>query len=324
MPTDLTLAICMYNAEDYITETLQCILAQTKQDFHLLILDDCSTDNCANCVEHFFNIHPRQYELIRHNENKGLAAMRHKAEQYAQTQYLLFVDADDLPVNTLVEKLYTKITSDNDLMAVGCYMDYINDEGKPIAGGIYLGDITKKSFYSKAEKEKLIFMPAIAIFDRELALSVGGHNIEGFPIGKPRYQDYCEDLDLWTRMSDLYKQNKAIIVIPEVLYHYRKHIQSLSANTLPMLLRMRHIKYNLKRRRRHEVELSFIDFYNGLSYEEIRSLEKTAKAINMLRDAYNHLRQGKVFRGIWYLSIALVRKPSYLLDKLKHNLLPKH
>ncbi|MDO4714851.1 MAG: glycosyltransferase family 2 protein [Bacteroidales bacterium] len=324
MPTDLTLAICMYNAEDYITETLQCILAQTKQDFHLLILDDCSTDNCANCVEHFFNIHPRQYELIRHNENKGLAAMRHKAEQYAQTQYLLFVDADDLPVNTLVEKLYTKITSDNDLMAVGCYMDYINDEGKPIAGGIYLGETTKKSFYSKAEKEKLIFMPAIAIFDRELALSVGGHNIEGFPIGKPRYQDYCEDLDLWTRMSDLYKQNKAIIVIPEVLYHYRKHIQSLSANTLPMLLRMRHVKQNLKRRRQGKNDMSFIDFYAQLTPERYQQLKSEAKAADMLRMGYYNLRKGKYFSGLLLLCQSICASPSYFLDKIKHNLLHKY
>ena len=33
--TEITLAICMYNAENYIEETLACILAQTMQDFRI-------------------------------------------------------------------------------------------------------------------------------------------------------------------------------------------------------------------------------------------------------------------------------------------------
>ncbi|MFM9587287.1 glycosyltransferase family 2 protein, partial [Streptomyces caniscabiei] len=42
---DLTVAICMYNAERYIEETLECLMAQTVQDFHLFIVNDCSTDS---------------------------------------------------------------------------------------------------------------------------------------------------------------------------------------------------------------------------------------------------------------------------------------
>ncbi|MFR1327099.1 MAG: glycosyltransferase family 2 protein [Bacteroides cellulosilyticus] len=45
----------MYNAEQYIEKTLCSILSQTKQDFQLLIVDDCSTDNSVECVEHFFS-----------------------------------------------------------------------------------------------------------------------------------------------------------------------------------------------------------------------------------------------------------------------------
>lgn len=54
----LTLAICMYNAEQYIEETLECLMTQTMQDFHLLIVDDCCTDNSVKVVEQFLqNIH---------------------------------------------------------------------------------------------------------------------------------------------------------------------------------------------------------------------------------------------------------------------------
>lgn len=321
METNLTLAICMYNAEKYIEETLQCIMAQTMQDFHLMIVNDCSTDGSVACVESFFKEHPRQNELVNLPVNGGLCAGRRYVEEHAKTKYIMFVDADDCPYPDLVEKLYGKISSDSDLMAVGCHLEYIDSDGKKMNGGIFLGETTKEGFYKKAEKEKLIFMQPTAVYDRELALSVGGHNTTGFPPGKPRYQDLCEDLDLWTRMSDLYKDGKAIVVIPEILCRYRKHEQALSANSLEMILRMRHIKTNLKRRRRGEKELSFIEFREQMSKEEAKKLEKEAKAADSLRNAYYCLKKGKLFSGIKYLSISVYNNPSYIVDKIKHNLL---
>ena len=291
MKTDLTLAICMYNAEKYIEETLLCIMAQTKQDFYLMIINDCSTDSSADVVNRFFVDHPRQYEMVNLPENRGLAFGRRYVEEHADTKYLLFVDADDCPLPLFVEKLYDKISSDSQLMAVGCYLEYMNLDGKKTKGGIFIGETSKNGFYQKALKEKLIFMASTSIYNREVALSVGGHNIYGFPEGKPRYQDLCEDLDLWTRMSDLYVDGKAIIVVPEVLYKYRKG-DGISTGAYGMLLRMRHIKTNLKRRRSGENELSFIDFQNSLSEKEITSLKKEATAVNSFRNAYYYLKKG--------------------------------
>ncbi|WP_294604753.1 glycosyltransferase family 2 protein [uncultured Bacteroides sp.] len=321
MTNDLTLAICMYNAEKYIEETLQCIIAQTMQDFYLLIVNDCSTDNSVQIVEDFFKRNLRQYELVNLPQNGGLCAGRRFVEEYVTTKYLLFVDADDCPYPSLVEKLYNKISSDGNLMAVGCHLEYMDSNGGKMDGGIFLGETTKEGFYEKAAKEKLIFMQPTAIYDRLLALQVGGHNITGFPNGKPRYQDLCEDLDLWTRMSDLYKKGKAIVVIPEVLCKYRKHEQALSANSLGMILRMRHIKANLKQRRRGEKELSFIEFRDRMSKEELKKLEKDAKSADCLRNAYYCLKKGKLIQFIKYLSVSAFCNPGYAVDKVKHNLL---
>lgn len=320
MKTDLTLAICMYNAEKYIEETLLCIMAQTKQDFFLMIINDCSTDNSANVVNRFFVDHPRQYEMVNLPENRGLAFGRRYVEEHADTKYLLFVDADDCPLPLFVEKLYDKISSDSQLMAVGCYLEYMNLDGKKTKGGIFIGETSKNGFYQKALKEKLIFMASTSIYNREVALSVGGHNIDGFPEGKPRYQDLCEDLDLWTRMSDLYVDGKAIIVIPEVLYKYRKG-DGISTGAYGMLLRMRHIKTNLKRRRSGEKELSFIDFQNSLSEKEIASLKKEATAVNSFRNAYYYLKKGNFLLFIKNIFISIYNNPKYMMDKIKHNLL---
>ena len=320
MKTDITLAICMYNAEKYIEETLLCIMAQTKQDFFLMIINDCSTDSSADVVNRFFVDHPRQYEMVNLPENRGLAFGRRYVEEHADTKYLLFVDADDCPLPLFVEKLYDKISSDSQLMAVGCYLEYMNLDGKKTKGGIFIGETSKNGFYQKALKEKLIFMASTSIYNREVALSVGGHNIDGFPEGKPRYQDLCEDLDLWTRMSDLYVDGKAIIVVPEVLYKYRKG-DGISTGAYGMLLRMRHIKTNLKRRRSGDKELSFIDFQNSLSEKEITSLKKEAAAVNSFRNAYYYLKKGNFLLFIKNVAISIYNNPKYLIDKIKHNLL---
>lgn len=320
MKTEITLAICMYNAEKYIEETLSCIMAQTMQDFHLLIVNDCSTDGSVECVKRFFKQNLRQYELVSLPENRGLCAGRRFVEEHATTKYLLFVDADDCPLPYFVEKLYKKIISDDKLIAVGCYLQYIDLYGRRIKGGIFLGETTKDSFFQKARNGKLIFMASTSLYDREIALSVGGHNINGFPKGKPRYQDLCEDLDLWTRMSDLYTEGKAIVVIPEVLYYYRKG-DGISLSSLGMLLRMRHIKMNLKRRRKGLDEWSFIDFRAQLSTEEMRRLEKEACAADALRRAYYHLHAGHIMAGVKDLFLSIKSNPHYFVDKVKHNLL---
>ena len=320
MKTEVTLAICMYNAEKYIEETLSCIMARTMQDFHLLIVNDCSTDGSVECVKRFFKQNPRQYELVSLPENRGLCAGRRFVEEHATTKYLLFVDADDCPLPYFVEKLYKKIISDDKLIAVGCYLQYIDLYGRRITGGIFLGETTKDSFFQKARNGKLIFIASTSLYDREIALSVGGHNINGFPKGKPRYQDLCEDLDLWTRMSDLYTEGKAIVVIPEVLYYYRKG-DGISLSSLGMLLRMRHIKMNLKRRRKGLDEWSFIDFRAQLSTEEMRRLEKEACAADALRRAYYHLHAGHIMAGVKDLFLSIKSNPHYFVDKVKHNLL---
>jgi glycosyltransferase involved in cell wall biosynthesis len=321
--TNLTLAICVYNAEKYIKETLESVMAQTMQDFHLLIVNDCSTDDSVAVIVKFFNEHPRQYEIVTLKENGGLCVARRFAEEYAGTRYIMFVDADDCIKPECVEKLYNTISLDCDLIAVGCHAEYMNSESKKINGGIYIGETTKEGFYEKAAKEKLIFMLTSAMYDREVALSVGGHNITGFPDGRPRYQDLCEDLDLWTRMSDLYTQDKAIIVIPETLYRYRKHENAMSADSTGMILRMRHIKKNLKLRRRGEKELTFIEYRNSLSPQEINRLEKDAKAANALRQSYYALKKGRLFTFIGKLTSSIYNNPSYFIDKIRHNIFKK-
>lgn len=318
---DLTVAICLYNCEKYIEKTLACIVNQTYQKFDLLIVNDCSTDRSIEKVESFFKNTQRPYKLVHFEENRGLAAGRYYVEQTVETKYILFVDADDCPYPRMVEVLHQTISLDNDLMAVGCYLEFIDSTGRKINGGQYIGDKTKEEFYQRAEKCKLVFLASNAIFNREIALSVGGRNIIGFPKGKPRYQDLCEDLDLWTRMSDLYCERKAIIVVPKVLLQYRKHNDGLSSSSFNMILRMRHIKTNLLRRRRSEKELSFIKFKNNISNSELKKIQKDSQCADSFRNGFFLLKKGNLLKGVLLLFKSISISPSYIVQKIKNNLI---
>lgn len=314
----LTLAICVYNAEKYLEETLKSVINQTVQDFQLLLINDASTDNSISVIENFFRENPRQYELVNLTDNKGICHARYYAERYAKTKYLMFLDADDILLPNAIETLWNKIQSDKELIAVGCYLDYIDKNGKKLGGGLYLGESSKESAIEKAKAGKLFFMQPTAIYEREAALKVGGYEIDGFPDGKPRYQDYCEDLDLWTRMSDLYKEGKAIIVVPEVLALYRKG-GGLSANSFPMMLKMKYTKTNVKRRRAGKNNLTFIEFYNSLSPEELKKLKNDAQVADNLRNGIFLLKSGNVFKGGWLLTKSIFSNPKYFFDKLRNN-----
>ena len=316
---DLTLTICVYNAGQYLYDTLLSVLAQTHQSFRLLIVNDCSTDNSMSVIADFFREYPRQYEVVSFDENKGIGYARHFAERHADTRYMMFLDADDILYPHAIETMRNKIISDNDLMAVGCYMEYVDSDGRRIGGGIYLGETTKKGFYEKAIRNKRIFIPVTTVYDRQISLSLGGFAIDGFPNCKPRYQDYCEELDLWTRMSDLYVKGKAIVVVPEILAQYRKH-GGMSSGTLPMILKMHYVKTNLLRRRAGMAELTFTDFYTNMPDKEKVRLQREADAAENLRNGVFFLHRKRWFKGGCLIVKSICSRPSYAWDKMRHNI----
>ena len=315
---ELTLAICMYNAEKFIEETLLSVMEQTMQDFHLLIINDCSTDKSVELVEKFFEQHPRQFELCNMESNQGIAYARNFALNHANTKYLIFIDSDDHPLPQLLEKEYAAIHGDHELIAVSSWSQFVDTNCNPIKGGLFIGDTTKKAFMERAKAAKRIFLPIQTMFDRESAIRVGGFCCDGFPDGKPRYQDFCEDLDLWTRMSDLYVEGKYILVLPEVLYLYRK-IDGLSSNHFNMIIKMEYTKVNLRRRRRGESNLSFIDFFNSIPQKRLKQLRHNSAAADNLRNGVFYIREKKIAKGTWLVIKSIWNQPTYIIDKLLSN-----
>jgi hypothetical protein len=233
------------------------------------------------------------------------------------------VDSDDCPLPELVEKEYSALCADSNLIAVSSWSQFIDAKGKLMKGGLYIGDTTKENFMKRAQAAKRIFLPIQTMFDRDSALRVGGFCCEGFPEGKPRYRDFSEDMDLWTRMSDLYTEGKYILVLPEVLYRYRK-AEGLSSNHFNMIIKMEYVKANLRRRRAGKKELSFIEYYQSLSKGEMQKLRRDSECADCLKNGAFYLREGNIFKGMAFILKSICLRPSYFVNKLKNNYVSRH
>ena len=87
--------IPVYNTEKYLEECLQSVLNQTYKDFEIILVDDGSTDNSGAVCDRFQNEYPQKIKVI-HKENQGQLASRCNAVIAANSEYVIFADADDL------------------------------------------------------------------------------------------------------------------------------------------------------------------------------------------------------------------------------------
>lgn len=104
-----------YNAEKYIEETLESVLAQTFKDFEIILIDDGSTDSTKEIIDKY----AERYNNITayHQENHGQGYERNFGVKKAQGKYIHFMDSDDLLEPDCYEKAYAyAIENDADLI----------------------------------------------------------------------------------------------------------------------------------------------------------------------------------------------------------------
>jgi len=82
-----------FNAEAYINEAIDSVLAQTYTDFELLVVNDGSTDATGSRV---LNYSDSRIRLIDKPNNEGLAAARNTALYAARGRYVAWLDSDDI------------------------------------------------------------------------------------------------------------------------------------------------------------------------------------------------------------------------------------
>ena len=105
---DILVVIPVMNRPQYITGALEAISKQTLQPNHLIVVDDCSTDNTVEIVQAWFETQKPVFttQLIVHDQNKGASAARNTGLANAQSghRYIYFLDSDDTPSQMFLAK----------------------------------------------------------------------------------------------------------------------------------------------------------------------------------------------------------------------------
>lgn len=104
MSVTLSVVIPVYNIENYIGKCLDSILAQTYQDYEVIIVDDGSCDGTGAVCDEY----AAKDDRIRviHKENEGVSVARNTGIDVASGEYFLFFDGDDFMEPYTMEELY--------------------------------------------------------------------------------------------------------------------------------------------------------------------------------------------------------------------------
>ena len=222
----VSIIIPVYNAQDYIAETMDSVLAQTYTDWELLLVNDCSPDESARVIEEYIADHPdRNIRLIMQETNRGAAQARNRGVDEAQGRYIAYLDADDLWLSDKLEK-ELRFMKQHDAGFVYCAYEFGNEKAVPTGKAVR---VPLKLDYRHALTRTIIFTSTV-LFDTE-------------KVGRPHMPDVpSEDTATWWTML---KEGHTAYGLDEPLVIYRRPARSLSSNKAAAVRRIWNLYRNV-------------------------------------------------------------------------------
>jgi glycosyltransferase involved in cell wall biosynthesis len=209
----VSVVIPTYNRAGYIGEAVASVLAQTFQDFEIIIVDDGSTDETANIVH---AIQDSRISFLT-QEHRGVSAAVDLGWRAARGEYIARLDSDDRWLATLLQELVAVLDADAAADVVYARAQGMDADGKPLPQLIgtaerFPGETLKSLIYGD------FVCPGAVLVRRSAIARVGGYD-ESLIAN--------EDWDIWIRIA----QHAYIRYVPRVLAQYRYHPQNLTRTT---------------------------------------------------------------------------------------------
>ena len=201
-----------YNSARFISLTIESVLAQTYENWEMIIVDDCSPDNSNEIIKKYCKKDNR-IKLIKLEKNVGPAVARNIAIKEAKGKFISFLDADDL---WLPEKLEVQIKfmKTHDLVFMYSAYKVIDEDGNDL--GIFVPP-EEVTYYSILKTNPIGCLTAI--YDAE-------------KLGKVYMPDILKSQEDYAAWLKILKQIKKTKGIKEPLAIYRIRKNSVSSNKL--------------------------------------------------------------------------------------------
>ena len=206
----VSIVLPTYNGAKYIRESLDSILAQTFQDWELIIVNDCSADETPQIAAEYAKKDER-VRIIHNGVNQRLPESLNIGFRTALGKYLTWTSDDNRYLPTALARMVEELDNNNDCPMVCADMYYIDAKGN-ITG--------KAPGYDEYYMLSKDLIGACFLYRRKVLDIVGEYDSS---------RVYVEDYDYWLR---IYKHVGKIIRIPHILYEYRAHNGSLTATKM--------------------------------------------------------------------------------------------
>lgn len=220
MTDKISIIVPVFNAEKYISETIDCVRNQTYANWELLLIDDGSTDKSRQVIEELLLKNPDERIRLLMKENSGAARTRNAGLEAAKGRYIAYLDADDL---WREEKLEKQLDFMREREAAFSFTDY-EFADRDGAGTGKVVRVPDSLTYKQALKNTTIFTSTV-MFDTD--------KISKEQLLMPAIKS--EDTALWFRVL---RQGYTAYGLDENLVRYRRMGGTLSSNKLEALRRI--------------------------------------------------------------------------------------
>lgn len=216
-----SIIIAAYNSENYIAKTLDSIIAQTFNNYEIIIINDGSTDNTATICNSFVE----KYNFIKliNKKNEGVAIARNIGLKIAKGNYIIFIDSDDIIFTSSLNKIHKILTS--------CDIDFlkyeyitINEYGNKLYQNYTI--LQRKPYRNKVMNVK-DFISDVMLDEYFLCMHIFKKNIiDKFNI---KFLEGCSINEDTLFIVQYLIHCKRCYYLPNIIYGYRKHDNAATA-----------------------------------------------------------------------------------------------
>ncbi len=221
MNETVSVIVPVYNAEKYIVDTMEHVMAQTYRDWELLLVVDGCGDASAQVIREYQEARgDERLRLLVSQENIGAARARNKGLREAAGRYIAYLDADDL---WLPEKLEAQLAFMKEKQAAFVFTGYEFADEQGVGTGKVV-HVPPRMEYRDALKNTTIFTSTV-LFDTQ--------RIPRDKLEMPAVKS--EDTALWWKVL---REGCTAWGLDRNLVLYRRPRQSLSSNKLEAVRRI--------------------------------------------------------------------------------------
>ena len=252
----VSIVLPCYNGAKMIGEAIESVIAQTYQDWELIIVNDCSTDNTLEVAQSYAKKDQR-IRVFSNEKNSKLPATLNHGFREAKGELWTWTSDDNLLLPTMLEEFVDYFDKHPEVGFVTSDLANIDINGKIISYDILPDNIQDKMPLNNCGGASFMYRSSIA-------KKIGEYREDLF---------LAEDYEYWMRLCF----NTKLAHYPKVLYHYRVHTNSLTATRKQQiaekLIQVR-LMYLNQIEERYKGQPSIVAMFYGRIVDELKGKQR--------------------------------------------------